>query len=125
MLAHAPAFFFSALTRHGQAPGLAGAADAPAFERRTPEPAPATPDPGTGPSPHYWPCEQLNAFILQMAAQGHCVNAAMMLGDRTYAFEQLARARRSGVPDLIRLAAELQTFFDEREGPRDRGWSAV
>lgn len=60
----------------------------------------------------YWPCERLNAFILQMAAHGHCVSAAMMLGHRPYAVQQLAAAQR--VPDeaLRSLAAELQAYFD-------------
>jgi hypothetical protein len=60
----------------------------------------------------YWPCERLNAFILQMAAHGHCVSAAMMLGHRPYAVQQLAAAQQ--VPDeaLRNLAAELQTYFD-------------
>ena len=60
----------------------------------------------------YWPCERLNAFILKMAAHGQCVNAAMMLGHRPYALEQLARARALGDPDLAGLAAPLQAFFD-------------
>ncbi|EER58261.1 hypothetical protein AcdelDRAFT_4167 [Acidovorax delafieldii 2AN] len=60
----------------------------------------------------YWPCERLNAFILKMAAHGQCVNAAMMLGHRPYALEQLARARALGDPDLAGLAARLQAYFD-------------
>lgn len=60
----------------------------------------------------YWPCERLNAFILKMAAHGQCVNAAMMLGHRPYALEQLARARALGDPDLAGLAAPLQAYFD-------------
>ncbi len=60
----------------------------------------------------YWPCERLNAFILQMAAHGHCVSAAMMLGHRPYAVRQLSAAQQ--VPDeaLRSLAAELQAYFD-------------
>ncbi len=60
----------------------------------------------------YWPCERLNAFILQMAAHGHCVSAAMMLGHRPYAVQQLAAAQQ--VPDeaLRSLAAELQAYFN-------------
>jgi hypothetical protein len=60
----------------------------------------------------YWPCERLNAFILQMAAHGHCVSAAMMLGHRPYAVQQLAAAQQ--VPDeaLRSLVAELQAYFD-------------
>ena len=41
----------------------------------------------------YWPCELLNAFVLKMAASGHCVNMSMMLGHRPYALEQLAPVR--------------------------------
>lgn len=60
----------------------------------------------------YWPCDRLNAFILQMAAHGHCVNAAMMLGHRAYAEQQLAKAL--AVPDdgLRALAAELNAYFE-------------
>lgn len=27
-----------------------------------------------GPPATYWPCDLLNAFVLKMAASGHCVN---------------------------------------------------
>lgn len=60
----------------------------------------------------YWPCERLNAFILQMAAQGHCVNAAMMLGHRPYAEQQLNKACAEGDASLRALAAELQAYFN-------------
>jgi hypothetical protein len=61
---------------------------------------------------HYWPCELLNAFILKMAATGHCVNAAMMLGHRPYALEQLAVARAVQDERLNALALRLRTYFD-------------
>lgn len=60
----------------------------------------------------YWPCERLNAFILQMAAHGHCVSAAMMLGHRPYAVEQLAVAQQVADDALRGLATELQAYFD-------------
>ena len=66
-----------------------------------------------GPDPvHYWPCELLNAFVLQMAANGRCVNTDMMLGHRPYAQEQLAAARAVGNDELTALAAQLQAYFD-------------
>lgn len=61
---------------------------------------------------HYWPCDVLNAFILKMAANGRCVNAAMMLGHRTYALAQIAAAHAVGDEALAALAARLQAFFD-------------
>lgn len=61
---------------------------------------------------HYWPCDLLNAFVLQMAATGHCVNTAMMLGHRPYALEQLATARAEQGEELHTLAAQLQAYFD-------------
>lgn len=60
----------------------------------------------------YWPCGRLNAFILQMAAHGRCVSAAMMLGHRHYAVEQLAAARKMPDGALRSLAAELEAYFD-------------
>lgn len=67
---------------------------------------------GTASGVTYWPCDLLNAFILQMAAHGHCVSAAMMLGHRPYAVRQLAAAQQ--VPDeaLRSVAAQLQAYFD-------------
>lgn len=64
------------------------------------------------PSAHYWPCELLNAFILKMAATGHCVSAAMMLGHRGYALEQLGVALGVQDDSLNALARQLQTYFD-------------
>jgi hypothetical protein len=61
---------------------------------------------------HYWPCELLRAFTLQMAAQGHCVNSDMMLGDASYARERLAVAHSSGDERLRELAVQLFSFFD-------------
>ncbi|EJE54956.1 hypothetical protein PMI14_00113 [Acidovorax sp. CF316] len=60
---------------------------------------------------HYWPCEVLDAFILQMAKRGHCVNTAMMLGHPPYAQEQLAIARQHRDSELDGLAARLGDYF--------------
>lgn len=60
----------------------------------------------------YWPCELLNAFVLQMACAGHCVNTDMMLGHRGYAQEQLALAKDSSDAELSALAQRLQAYFD-------------
>ncbi|MBV7430927.1 hypothetical protein KW843_03205 [Acidovorax sp. sif1233] len=68
--------------------------------------------PHGGPQAHYWPCESLNAFVLKMAAAGHCVNTAMMLGHRPYALEQLAMARAANDGGLNALAERLQAYFD-------------
>ena len=47
-----------------------------------------------------------------MAATGHCVNTAMMLGHRPYALEQLAVARAIQDHSLNALALRLQAYFD-------------
>jgi hypothetical protein len=60
----------------------------------------------------YWPCELLDAFILQMAARGLCVHAAMMLGHHPYALQQLALAREVGDASLYQLATQLQGYFE-------------
>lgn len=60
----------------------------------------------------YWPCELLNAFVLQMARAGHCVNTDMMLGHRPYAQQQLDLARGSHEAALQALAERLQRYFD-------------
>ena len=65
-----------------------------------------------GPPVTYWPCELLNAFVLKMAASGHCVNMSMMLGHRPYALEQLALARGAADGELHHLAAQLQAYFE-------------
>lgn len=65
-----------------------------------------------GPQASYWPCELLNAFVLKMAASGHCVNMSMMLGHRPYALEQLALARVAADRELHSLADHLQAYFD-------------
>ncbi len=93
----------------GITPSVALAVDDQSVVEASPFTPPAA-DSATGRA--YWPCERLNAFILQMAAHGHCVSAAMMLGHRPYAVQQLAAAQQ--VPDeaLRSLAVELQAYFD-------------
>lgn len=59
----------------------------------------------------YWPAETLNVFMLRMAAAGHCVNAAMMLGDRPYALQQLTVALALKDQALRDLARELSEYF--------------
>jgi len=53
----------------------------------------------------------LNVFMLRMAAAGHCVNAAMMLGDRDYALRQLTVALALQDHALRDLAGELHAYF--------------
>lgn len=60
----------------------------------------------------YWPQHELDSFILQMAGHGHCVHAAMMLGDLNYAREQLAMAVATGCPKLRALGERLSAYFD-------------
>lgn len=63
----------------------------------------------------YWPARSMDAFLLRMAAHGRCVSAAMMLGDRRYAVEQLEHAW--SVPEdapLQALADELAPYFAGR-----------
>jgi hypothetical protein len=64
---------------------------------------------------HYWPCELLHAFTLQMAARGLCVSTDMMLGDHVYAREQLAIAHSCGDGRLRDLAVQLFSFFEARD----------
>ncbi|MGA0569746.1 hypothetical protein ACO2Q9_03400 [Variovorax sp. VNK109] len=61
---------------------------------------------------HYWPCDLLRAFTMQMATHGKCVSADMMLGDTHYALEQLSLAHSSGDERLRSLAVQLFGFFD-------------
>ncbi|APW44695.1 hypothetical protein [Rhodoferax saidenbachensis] len=69
-----------------------------------------------GPVAHpcrYWPCELLSAFMLQMAAQGQCVNESMMLGSRPYAVEKLTQARTLDDANLRELAVRMVAYFDD------------
>lgn len=88
------------------------APSAPAIQATAPCPGLAAGAPAGGPPATYWPCELLNAFVLKMAASGHCVNMSMMLGHRPYALEQLALARGAADDELHHLAAQLQGYFD-------------
>lgn len=63
------------------------------------------------PKATYWPAQTLNVFMLRMAAAGHCVNAAMMLGDRSYALQQLTVALALQDHALHDLASELRSYF--------------
>ncbi|GKS74564.1 hypothetical protein AVME950_06730 [Acidovorax sp. SUPP950] len=63
----------------------------------------------------YWPAEALDAFLLQMAARGHCISAAMMLGDRTYALQQIEIARALPGCALQALVQELSGYFEDAE----------
>ncbi len=65
---------------------------------------------------HYWPCEVLDAFVLQMAKRGHCVNIAMMLGHPPYALEQLDMAHLHHDAELDALVALLQDYFSGTSG---------
>lgn len=62
--------------------------------------------------PRYWPSDLLYSFTLQMAANGFCVSASMMLGDREYALEQLSLAHTLNDEALRQLAVKLFTYFD-------------
>ncbi len=75
----------------------------------------ARPFPGE-PEIHYWPCEVLDAFLLQMAKRGHCVNTAMMLGHPPYAQEQLDIARLHHDAELDDLVTRLQGYFNGTSG---------
>jgi len=61
----------------------------------------------------YWPCDLLSAFILQMAAQGCCVNESMMLGSRAYAVEQLSHAHTLDDALLREMAVRMFSYFDD------------
>lgn len=60
----------------------------------------------------YWPAYTLDEFLLRMAAHGKCVSASMMLGDRSYAVQQLERAQAiTGDVALQALVAQLAAYF--------------
>ncbi len=60
----------------------------------------------------YWPADSLDEFLLRMAAHGQCVSAAMMLGDRRYAAQQLERAQALAADaPLQALVAVLAPYF--------------
>jgi hypothetical protein len=61
---------------------------------------------------HYWPCELLHAFTLEMAAHGVCVHESMMLGDAGYARQKLDRALALRHPALCRLVDRMLDYFE-------------
>ena len=63
-------------------------------------------------SVHYWPCELLHAFTLEMAAHGVCVQQSMMLGDPGYARQKLERALALRQPALSRLVERMLDYFE-------------
>ncbi|WCM92261.1 hypothetical protein M5C99_18145 [Acidovorax sp. NCPPB 2350] len=86
-------------------------------------PCPAMPGADTfGCGPRYWPAHTLDAFLLQMAARGHCISAAMMLGDRGYALAQIERARGLPGETLQALVRELSEYFDEEPAAAALHW---
>ncbi len=60
----------------------------------------------------YWPRELLNAFSLQMAAHGICVNASMMLGDAGYAHQKLLQAQALADTSVNELVACMRAYFE-------------
>ena len=61
---------------------------------------------------HYWPCELLHAFTLEMAARGICVHEAMMLGDADYARQKLAQATAMHDPVVDPLVLNMLDYFE-------------
>jgi hypothetical protein len=59
----------------------------------------------------YCPMEMLASFALLMAGHGRCVSTDMMLGDRHYAMDQLARARALHDPELAAVVQRLADYF--------------
>ena len=60
---------------------------------------------------HYWPCELLHAFTLEMAARGICVNEAMMLGDADYARQKLSQASALHDSAVDQLVLNMLDYF--------------
>ncbi len=60
---------------------------------------------------HYWPCELLHAFTLEMAARGICVHEAMMLGDADYARQKLSQASALQDPTVDQLVLNMLDYF--------------
>lgn len=69
-------------------------------------------DPAAHPC-RYWPCELLSAFMLQMAANGLCVNESMMLGSHEYAMEKLTQAHTQNDATLREMAVRMVAYFDD------------
>lgn len=64
---------------------------------------------------HYWPAELLEAFTLRMSAHGMSVISSMMMGDRRYALQELARAHTTNDDGLRLLAVELFRYFEQHQ----------
>jgi hypothetical protein len=67
---------------------------------------------------HYWPCELLHAFTLEMAARGICVHEAMMLGDADYARQKMSQASMLHDSAVDQLVLNMLDYF---EPPRQAG----
>ncbi len=78
-------------------------------------PAAYAPDMGARAEARYWPAHALDAFLLQMAARGHCISATMMLGDRHYALDQLQHARALSGDALQSAVRELSDYFQDAQ----------
>ena len=61
---------------------------------------------------HYWPCELLHAFTLELAAHGICVRESMMLGDADYAHQKLAQATALHDPTVDQLVLNMLDYFE-------------
>ena len=61
---------------------------------------------------HYWPCELLHAFTLELAAHGICVRESMMLGDADYAHQKLAQATALHDPTVDQLVINMLDYFE-------------
>ena len=61
---------------------------------------------------HYWPCELLHAFTLEMAARGICVHEAMMLGDTDYAHQKLSQAIALHDPSVDQMVLNMLDYFE-------------
>jgi hypothetical protein len=61
---------------------------------------------------HYWPCELLHAFTLEMAARGICVHEAMMLGDVDYAHQKLSQASALHDQVVDQLVLNMLNYFE-------------
>ena len=65
----------------------------------------------------YCPTRLLSAFALLMAGHGRAVCTGMMLGDRSYAMLQLARAHTLADGELREVTAKLFAYFDDERAP--------
>jgi hypothetical protein len=61
---------------------------------------------------HYWPCELLHAFTLELAARGICVHEAMMLGDADYARQKMSQAIALRDPAVDQLVLNMLDYFE-------------